>query len=77
MDNIRPADKTATLGLDQGYRPLHITRVTEGGHLMMKSLWRPSTDELAALQNGAVVCLRVLGAGHPPVRLDVEEAGHG
>lgn len=40
MEGIRHPDKTATLGLDQGYRPLHITEITEDGHLMMKSLWR-------------------------------------
>lgn len=71
MDNIRPANKTATLGLDQSYRPLHIEHVTEDGFPMLRSLWWPNAEELEMLNNGGCVSLSILGMSHPPVRVDV------
>jgi hypothetical protein len=76
MDHVRPDDKTATLGLDQRYQPLHIKQITlESGDPAMQSMWRPDADELAALNAGGVVVLNVLGRGHPPVHLTAWSAG--
>lgn len=72
MDNVRPADKDATLGLDQAYRPLHIRTVEIDGHPCLQSVWRPTAEELAVLNAGGYVTLNMLSNAHPPVRLDVE-----
>lgn len=32
-----------------------------------ESMWKPDTKELAMLNSGGHVCLRVLGMAHPPV----------
>ena len=71
MEAIRPSDKDATLGLDQSYLPLHIRRLDLDGTPCMESLWRPTADELALLNAGAVVSLKMLGTAHPPVKLEV------
>lgn len=34
--------------------------------------WRPSEEELAALNKGHSVCLHVFGRAHPPVSITVE-----
>lgn len=73
MDHVRPDDKTATLGLDQGYRPLHIRQVKVEAYDAMQSAWRPTTDELALLNDGACIILTILGASHPPVLLEVHD----
>ena len=39
----------------------------------MTSAWLPTPEELAALNAGAPVYLRVVGTGHPPVMVYVEE----
>lgn len=77
MDNVRPAYKTATLGLDQGYRPLHVTHMKVGDYDCLQTLWRPSEEELSALNAGALVELNVLGSGHPPVLLNVTDPPDG
>lgn len=38
----------------------------------MISVWRPTTEQLKALQEGAFVLLHVWGARHPPVLLSVQ-----
>lgn len=50
--------------------PVRITR--DEHHTMMTSFWRPSPDDLAALNAGACVSLTVLGLSHPVVALGVE-----
>lgn len=42
------------------------------GTPVLQSMWRPSADELAALADGACICLSIWGRGHPPVAIDVE-----
>lgn len=37
----------------------------------MVSAWQPTPDELARLNAGASVHLRVIGTQHPPVMLEV------
>lgn len=44
------------------------------GYRCMVSHWRPSPEEIAALQRGCVVALVVCCNVHPPVTLRVEEA---
>jgi len=41
---------------------------------VMRSRWKPTADEIAALMGGAEVELSILGNSHPPVILTVEEA---
>ena len=50
---------------------LPITRTELDGMPAMISFWRPTDDELAMLNQGGLVALHVLGAGHPPVALAV------
>lgn len=45
---------------------------TEAGPAMM-SVWEPTPDEIKRMQQGARVCLLILGEKHPPVRLSVGE----
>lgn len=51
---------------------LAITRGVEDGLPVVASFWRPSAEELAQLQAGALVRLSIVGNAMPPVRLDVE-----
>jgi hypothetical protein len=37
------------------------------------SFWRPSREELAALNAGAFIALHVWGRAHPPVAIEVEQ----
>lgn len=37
------------------------------------SVWKPDADELAALVDGAHICLSILGQSHPPVMLHVQK----
>lgn len=64
----------APIGWDQDQLPcgaLPITRLQVDGQPCMVSFWRPTADELAALQAGALVSLWVYGSGHPPVSVGV------
>lgn len=46
--------------------------VTEGGHSCVESAWRPTKEELAFINAGKPVILRIYGEGMPPVALYVE-----
>lgn len=37
------------------------------------SVWKPDADELKALNEGAHICLTVLGGSHPPVAMHVQK----
>lgn len=50
---------------------LPIADVDVGGRLVMESLWRPSAEELAALNVGGAVILQVGGTQHPVVAVGV------
>ena len=57
---------------------LHVQRThTEDGEVLLTSKWRPSLEELAALNRGACVTLTVWGASHPPVFVYVPTLGNG
>jgi hypothetical protein len=56
-----------------GSLPVHQI-LQPGGMLRLRSFWRPTAAELAALNDGAVVALNIYGYMHPPVSLQVEYA---
>ncbi|WAJ29316.1 hypothetical protein [Antarcticirhabdus aurantiaca] len=71
---------TRIIGASQGYLGLPLRdevltcAVNGPGTPAMVSAWRPTPEELALLNAGEPVLLRVLGVGHPPVMLWVEGA---
>jgi len=66
---------TRVIGKAQGYYGLPIRdivindTVTGPETPAMETAWFPSPDELAAINAGAPIILRVCGNGHPPVML--------
>lgn len=65
----------APAGWAQGEIPVNalpITRTTVNGVDAVVSYWKPSPEELAALNAGASVSLWVLGGTMPPVALEVD-----
>lgn len=65
---------TRELGKSQGYRGLPIRDETfpdgQGGETpYMTSAWEPTPQELAMLNAGGKLMLRVMGNQHPPVAL--------
>ena len=76
----RISGTTRVLGKGQGYIGLpvrdELINCTVGGEgsPAMITAWEPTPAELARLNAGAPVLLRVLGVGHPPVMIEVGEA---
>lgn len=76
----RVSGATRTIGKSQGYMglPLRdeiINCSVNGEHTpVMVTAWFPTPAELALLNAGAPVHLRVLGVNHPPVMVEVGEA---
>ncbi|WP_282029254.1 hypothetical protein [Paracoccus marcusii] len=68
---------TRVIGKSQGYLGLplrdELINCTVGGQCTpaMVTAWQPTPDELARLNAGASVHLRVLGTVHPPVMVGV------
>lgn len=68
---------TRVIGRAQGYLGLPLRdelincSVNGEGAPAMVSAWQPTPDELARLNAGASVHLRVLGTQHPPVMVEV------
>ena len=53
---------------------LPITRIEYGdGTQAVASYWRPSAEELKLLQQGALVCLTILGTTHAPLKIEVSD----
>lgn len=50
------------------------TELTPGQNIMT-SAWKPTTQEIEALRCGEMLILRVWGAFHPPVMLEVANSG--
>lgn len=75
----RIADATLTLGAPDGWDPekhgpcsgLPVRIDRRCGLPRFSSAWFPTPDEIAAIQAGAPVILRLVGNGHPPVMLSV------
>lgn len=71
---------TRTIGKSQGYLGLPLRdevvqcAVNGVGTPAMVTAWAPTPDELARLNAGASVHLRILGTMHPPVMVEVGEA---
>lgn len=74
---------TRIIGKSQGYLGLPLRdelidcNVGGQGTPSMLTAWEPTPDELALLNAGAPVLLRVLGTGHPPVMLTVGASPEG
>lgn len=70
---------TRVLGKSQGYYGLPVRdevqndAVTGPDTPVMVTAWFPTPDELAALNAGAPVHLKVVGTAHPPVMLTTGE----
>lgn len=65
----------APAGWDQQQLPCNAVAITVmeiEGLPLVKSYWRPTEEELAALNAGGLVALSVVGSTMPPVALDVE-----
>ena len=71
---------TRIIGKSQGYLGLPVRdeaiscTVGGDGTPCMVTAWQPTPDELARLNAGASVHLRLLGTAHPPVMVEVGEA---
>jgi len=73
---------TRVLGAPKGWTPetsgacggLPIRDEMNGDVPCMVSAWEPTPGELAAINAGAKVLLRVIGSGHPPVMVMVGAA---
>lgn len=73
---------TRVLGKSQGYLGLPLRDVTvncsvNGEVPAMETAWEPTPDELARLNAGASVILRIIGNAHPPVMLMVGPSPEG
>lgn len=78
MDKTQHVSNNAVLGAPVGWNQselpcgaLAITRTEFEGKPAMVSFWRPTAEELALLNQGALVSLWVFGASHPPVAVAV------
>lgn len=75
----RIAGCTRVIGQSQGYlglplRDIEINCTVNGPSTpAMETAWEPTPDELARLNAGAPVILRVVGRAHPPVMIEVGE----
>jgi hypothetical protein len=70
---------TRVIGKAQGYMGLplrdELIKCTVNGPetQSMVTAWLPTPKELAALNAGAAVHVRILGTAHPPIMVDVGE----
>ena len=75
----RVANATRVIGKSQGYMGLplrdEVINCTVGGEgtPAMVTAWHPTPKELAALNAGAPVHVRIIGTGHPPIMVEVGE----
>ena len=72
------AGATRVLGKSQGFPGLPvrdeiITEKVVGKTPCMTTAWLPTPKELEALNAGAAVHVRILGASHPPIMVEVGE----
>lgn len=80
---LRIQGATRVLGKSQGYMGLplrdELVHCSVGGEETpsMVTAWEPTPDELARLNAGAPVLLRLIGTGHPPVMIEVGDAALG
>lgn len=79
MNKIQHPSNNAVLGAPAGWNQsdlpcgaLPITRTECDGIPAVVSFWRPTAEELAALNAGASIALWVIGNTMPPVSLSVD-----
>lgn len=83
MDIIRIEGTTRTIGAAQGYIGLPLRDITVDDSVTgpdspaMETAWLFSEDELAAVNAGQPVILRIMGRQHPPVMLYVGSEARG
>jgi len=71
---------TRIIGKSQGYLglPLRDELINESvngeGTPSMVTAWLPTPKELAALNAGAAIHVRLIGTAHPPIMVEVGEA---
>ena len=70
MNPVKTVFTTRVLGEEQGYIPLPVCDGLFQGEPVIYSFWKPSVEELKALNEGRFVRMMVLG-GQPPIALDV------
>lgn len=76
----RIRDATRVLGKSQGYMGLPLRdeivncTVNGEGTPSMVTAWHPTPKELAALNAGAPVHVRIIGTAHPPIMVEVGDA---
>jgi hypothetical protein len=66
----------APSGWNQGELPcgaLPVTRMVVEGKPAIVSFWKPTSEELVALNRGSSVALWVIGDTMPPVSLEVDD----
>lgn len=77
MDIVVVRGVTRLVGKRQGYRGLpirdEIINCAVGGPATpcMASVWRPSPAELAALNDGGAIEVKIVGTLHPPILVGV------
>lgn len=70
---------TDIIGKEQGYLGLPIRQVlvdcsvNGSGTPAIETAWLPTPDEIAAINAGAPIILRILDVNHPPVMIYVGE----
>lgn len=75
MKSLKPSNTTRVLAEDQEeYNSLAISDETIDGINYMTSVWEPTPEELAILNEGGAVHLTILGVSHPPVILTAKPA---
>lgn len=74
---LRIEGATRVLGKSQGYiglplrdEPVYCS-VGGQGTPSMVTAWEPTPDELARLNAGAPVLVRIIGTAHPPIMIEV------
>ena len=67
-------DKTNTTLKGEGCEDLPAMKCQHAdGSSAWVTAWKLSEDDLAVLQETGIIYLRVLGAGHPPVWIDIDD----
>jgi hypothetical protein len=67
----RVENATRVLGKSQGYIGIPVRDEAVDGVPCMVTSWHPTPRELAALNAGAPVHVKILGTDHPPILVEV------
>lgn len=72
MINLRIEGCTRVCGKAQGYIGLHIRDEVIDGRPVMATAWEPTPGQLAILNAGGKIVLRLGGTIPPPMKIDAE-----